>query len=177
MTQSWHTLSTKQVLEYFGITLSGLSNQQVSINQRKYGENRLPEARLDSLWAIFFRQFQSPLIYILLIASIIVFLIQERTDAIIILFVLLFNAVVGTIQEGKAQNTLASLKHLVETPAAVLRNGREETVLDTEVVPGDILFLREGDKIAADARVIVSTGLAVDEAALTGESQPVHKIT
>src|SRR3989344_3608193 len=177
MTQSWHTLSTKQVLEYFGITLSGLSNQQVSINQRKYGENRLPEARLDSLWAIFFRQFQSPLIYILLIASIIVFLIQERTDAIIILFVLLFNAVVGTIQEGKAQNTLASLNHLIRTKALVLREGVEKIIDDFEVVTGDILVLQEGDKVAADARVILSNTLTLDESPLTGESVPVYKFT
>lgn len=171
----WHVKSKQQVQRHFGVPESGLEPRQVEENQLKYGPNALPEAKADSLAVIFLRQFQSPLIYILLAASVVIFFINELTDAVIILFILVFNAVVGTIQEGKAQNTLASLKKFVETKATVLRAGIEEILKDTEVVPGDILVLREGDKVPADARVIESEGLTLDEAALTGESQPVYK--
>jgi Ca2+-transporting ATPase len=171
----WHVKSKQQVQRHFGVPESGLEPRQVEENQLKYGPNALPEAKADSLAVIFLRQFQSPLIYILLAASVVIFFINELTDAVIILFILVFNAVVGTIQEGKAQNTLASLKKFVETKATVLRGGIEEILKDTEVVPGDILVLREGDKVPADARVIESEGLTLDEAALTGESQPVYK--
>jgi Ca2+-transporting ATPase len=141
----WHVKSKQQVQRHFGVPESGLEPRQVEENQLKYGPNALPEAKADSLAVIFLRQFQSPLIYILLAASVVIFFINELTDAVIILFILVFNAVVGTIQEGKAQNTLASLKKFVETKATVLRGGIEEILKDTEVVPGDILVLREGD--------------------------------
>ncbi len=173
----WHTKTKEQIGNYFGVGDSGLTAGQVNEHRNRYGSNTLPQAKTDSIGVIFLRQFQSPLIYILLAASVIIFFIRELTDAVIIVLILLFNAVVGTIQEGKAQNTLASLKQFVETKATVVRSGIEEIILDTEVVPGDILILREGDKIPADARVIESEGLTVDEAALTGESEPVYKTT
>ncbi|MDP3784590.1 MAG: HAD-IC family P-type ATPase, partial [bacterium] len=114
---------------------------------------------------------------ILLAASAVVFLMGETIDGSIILAVLLFNAVVGTIQEGKAQNTLLALKKFVETRATVLREGKELIVPDSEVAPGDIIILQEGEKVPADARIIAAANLKIDEAALTGESEPVHKIT
>jgi Ca2+-transporting ATPase len=170
-----HTWTAEETLKQFATTFEGLGPEQVASSQERYGKNVLAEAKRDSLVAIFARQFQSPLIYILLVASIIIFLIKEVADAAIILFVLLFNAVVGTIQEGRAQNTLASLKKFTQTNATVVRGDIEEIVQDTEVVVGDIVVLREGDKVPADVRIITSTGLTVDEAALTGESQPVYK--
>ncbi|MFZ3015980.1 MAG: HAD-IC family P-type ATPase [Minisyncoccia bacterium] len=105
------------------------------------------------------------------------FLIGEEIDAYIILFVLLFNSFIGTFQEGKAQNTLQALKNFVETKATVLRSGVEIIIPDFEVVPGDVLLLQEGEKVSADARIIFSSNLKIDEAALTGESVAVHKIS
>ena len=99
----------------------------------------------------------------------------EVIDASIIFAVLLFNAIVGTIQEGKAQNTLLALKRFAETSATVLRDGNEFMVPDTEVMPGDIIILREGEKVPADARIIFGNTLKIDEASLTGESEPVTK--
>ena len=131
---------------------------------------------MDGTPLIFLRQFQSPLIYILFAAAGIVFAMGEVIDASIIFAVLLFNAIVGTMQEGKAQNTLRALKNFAETSATVLRDGKELIVLDTEVVPGDIVILQEGEKVPADARIIFSNTLKVDEASLTGESEPVTKI-
>jgi Ca2+-transporting ATPase len=175
MATYWHIESRADLLKKFKSSEQGLTPAQVKENLATYGTNSLPEGKTDSLFIIFLRQFQSPLTYVLLIASVIIFLIQEYTDAGIILFILIFNAVVGTIQEGRAQNTLASLKKFIETRATVLRGGLEEIVPDTHIVPGDILILEEGEKVAGDARLIEASGLLIDESTLTGESEPVEK--
>jgi Ca2+-transporting ATPase len=172
----WYTKTIAEAIEGLHSSERGLSKEEASSRLQEHGFNKLPEAKVDSLAVIFLRQFRSPLIYILLTASLIVFAMGETIDGSIILAVLLFNAVVGTIQEGKAQNTLLALKKFVETKATVLRDGKELIIPDAEVVPGDVLILQEGEKVAADARIILSRNLKVDEAALTGESEPVHKI-
>ena len=171
---------TKTIPEIIGVLRShehGLSKDEAERRLEEYGPNNLPEGKVDSLSVIFLRQFRSPLIYILLAASAVVLSMGEIVDGSIILAVLLFNAVVGTIQEGKAQNTLRALKKFVETKATVLREGKELLASDSELVPGDIIILQEGEKVPADARLIVATNLKIDEAALTGESSPVHKIS
>lgn len=175
MTTHWYTKSSTAVIEELGSSERGLSSAEAILRLKQHGQNKLPEAKVDGNFVIFLRQFQSPLIYILIAASIAVFVIGEVVDGSIILAVLLFNAIVGTIQEGKAQNTLLALKKFVETKATVLRDDKEIIISDTELVPGDILILQEGEKVPADMRVIVSHNLKVDEAALTGESEPVYK--
>lgn len=175
MNKTWHTLTQKQIFRDLHTSPQGLSDEQIEESRKKHGENVLPAPKQDSLWVIFFRQFQSPLIYILIIASIIVFIFKEYSDAGIILFVLAFNALVGTFQEGKARNALFSLNRLVKTQAVVIRNGEENVIEDTEVVVGDVLLIQEGDKVPADARLISAASLKVDESALTGESLAVHK--
>lgn len=174
---SWHTKTIPKVLDALHTRERGLTKEEATKRLRDYGYNRLPEGKVDGLLVIFFRQFQSPLIYILLMASAIVFAMGETIDGSIILAVLLLNAIVGTIQEGKAQNTLLALKKFVETNATVLRDGKELIIPDSEVMTGDIIILQEGEKVSADARIIAVTNLKIDEAALTGESKPVHKIT
>ncbi len=172
----WHAKTVPDVFSILHVSERGLTADEVARRLKEYGYNKLPESRPDGLSIIFLRQFQSPLIYILLAASAVVFFMGETVDGSIILAVLLFNAIVGTIQEGKAQNTLLALKRFVETKATVLRDGKELIISDTEVVPGDIIILAEGEKIPADARVIISNSLKADEAAMTGESEPVQKI-
>jgi len=172
---SWHTKTVPEVLGALDSREHGLTKEEATERFQKYGLNKLPEGKVDGLLLIFFRQFQSPLIYILFAAAGIVFAMGEVIDASIIFAVLLFNAIVGTIQEGKAQNTLLALKKFAETSATVLRDGKELIVLDTEVMPGDIIILQEGEKVSADARIIFSNTLRVDEASLTGESEPVTK--
>ncbi|MBI2036400.1 HAD-IC family P-type ATPase [Candidatus Microgenomates bacterium] len=176
MDYAWHTKKAEDVFGILHSNKNGLSKEEAISRLEKYGLNKLPDAKVDSLLIIFLRQFQSPLIYVLFIASLIVFAMHEFIDGSIILFVLLFNAVVGTIQEGKAQNTLLALKKFSETNATAVRDGEEVVIPDYEVVPGDVIILQEGDKIPADARIIFSNNLTVDEAALTGESEPVRKI-
>ena len=172
---SWHTKTVPEVLDLLRSHEHGLTKEEATERFQKYGLNKLPEEKVDGLLLIFLRQFKSPLIYILFAAAGIVFAMGEVIDASIIFAVLLFNAIVGTIQEGKAQNTLLALKKFAETSATVLRDGKELIVLDTEVMPGDIIILQEGEKVPADARIIFSNTLKVDEASLTGESEPVTK--
>ena len=177
MTQpfSWHNKNISEIFEILHSTDHGLTIQEAENRLKEKGPNKLPTGKVDSLLTIFLRQFQSPLIYILFVASFIIFFSGEIIDGSIILLVLLFNAIVGTIQEGKAQNTLLALKKFVETNAIVLRGGKEIIIPDSELVPGDIIFLQEGEKVPADARIIHSANLKIDEASLTGESGPILK--
>ncbi|MCR4275751.1 MAG: HAD-IC family P-type ATPase [Candidatus Wolfebacteria bacterium] len=172
----WHSKTLPEIFDALRSREHGLTKEEATERLREYGLNKLPEGKVDGLHVIFLRQFQSPLIYILLAASAIVFAMGETVDGSIILAVLLFNAIVGTIQEGKAQNTLLALKKFVETKATVLREGKELIIPDSEVTSGDIIILQEGEKVPADARVISAANLKIDEAALTGESEPVRKI-
>ena len=172
---SWHTKTVSDVLLALRSRERGLTKEEAAKRFQEYGLNKLPEGKVDSLLLIFLRQFQSPLIYILFVAAGIVLAMGEVIDASIIFAVLLFNAIVGTIQEGKAQNTLLALKRFAETSATVVRDGKEFIVPDTEVIPGDIIVLQEGEKVPADARIIFANTLKIDEASLTGESEPVTK--
>ena len=176
MSQSWYSFSLEKTFNKLESSDRGLSLDTVKERLKQYGQNSLPEEKPHSKLRLFFNQFQSSLIYILLVASVVIFLIGETMDSYIILAILLFNAVVGVIQEGKAQNTLLALKKFVETSATVLRDGKEYIIPDREVIPGDILLLQEGERIPADARVILSQSLKIDEASLTGESEPIYKI-
>lgn len=174
---SWYAKNISEIFKILDSRETGLTKIEAEQRLKKYGKNRLPEGKTDSLVTIFFHQFKSPLIYILLVASIVVIVMGEIIDGSIILIVLLFNAIIGTFQEGKAQNTLFALKKSLNTRAVVLRGEQEYLVSDEEVVPGDIVFLREGERVPADARIISSIYLQTDEAALTGESKPVEKET
>lgn len=172
---AWHTKEWKAVVADLQTSAGGLTVGEAARRLEADGPNALPAPPVDTLFDIFIQQFKSPLIYVLLLASVAIFAIGETVDGMILLVVLLFNAIVGTIQEGRAQNTLAALKRFAATNATVWRDGLELVIPDHEVVVGDILVLRGGDKVAADARMIDAVGLKVDEAALTGESEPVAK--
>ncbi|HDQ16507.1 MAG TPA: HAD family hydrolase [Candidatus Vogelbacteria bacterium] len=175
MKDKWYLLSTDEALNKLKTTSKGLARAEVEERLGQYGLNELPEAKPDSFLRIFFRQFQSSLIYILLLAALVVALLGELIDAGIITAVLLLNAIIGSIQEGKAQNTLFALKRFSETEALVLRDGQEILINDKKIVPGDIIILRDGDRAPADARLIWTTNLRVEEATLTGESEPITK--
>ena len=172
----WHALSLQSAeRELRADFRNGLSPEEASLRLARYGPNELPRPESEGYFRIFLRQFQSPLIYILIAAGGVVLALGETVDAALIVLVLLFNAVVGMVEEGKAENTLAALRKFSETSATVIRAGRETVVPDREAVPGDLLAIREGEKVPADARVIEAKALQVDEAALTGESNPVLK--
>src|SRR3989344_1913397 len=145
----WHAKTPSEVLDLLRSREHGLTQEEAAGRFTKYGSNKVPEEKVDGLFIIFLRQFKSPLIYILVIAAGIVFGMGEFIDALVIFAVLFFNAVVGTIQEGKAQNALLALKKFGETSATVLRDGKEIIVPDTGVMPGDVIILQEGEKVPA----------------------------
>ncbi|MBI4600296.1 HAD-IC family P-type ATPase [Candidatus Uhrbacteria bacterium] len=173
---SWHTLSQKLLCQELETNLSsGLSSREAERRLRTYGVNALPEEKTEPLFMIFARQFASPLILVLFASAAVLFFLNHAGDAVIIFFVLLFNASIGTIHEGRSNQALRALKNFVRTTAQVLRDGRVDIVADTNLVPGDVILLTEGERVPADARIIESNGLRADESSLTGESIPVDK--
>jgi Ca2+-transporting ATPase len=153
----------------------GLSPDEVERRIRRHGENALPGAAGRSWAAVFVSQFKSPLIHLLVAAAGIALAIGARTDAIVIAVVVVFNALIGAFQEGRAERALGALRRLAEHKARVLRGGRAVIVEARNVVPGDVLHVGAGEAVAADARLVDAAGLQVAEAALTGESLPVGK--
>lgn len=173
--QKYFNLPTADIFKELKSSQKGLGQKEAKKRLKRDGPNKLPEFKTDGLFIIFLRQFKSPFIYILLAAGGIVFATGETVDGFIIISVLLFNSVIGTVQEGKARNILLALKKITKTQATVLRDGKEAIISDEEVVVGDIVILREGEKVPADARLLSSSSLQVDESSLTGESLPIHK--
>lgn len=167
--------STDEVLAELNSGGEGLSFNEIERRREKYGSNILEAANKEFAIKIFLRQFESPIIYILLASAIAVFALGDTADGIIILAVLIINAIIGAFQEGRAQNTLFALRSMVVTNAVVIRNGKEMIIPSGDLVPGDVFILRAGDKVPADGRIIEAQGLKVDEAALTGESESVRK--
>ena len=166
----WHNLSIQETAQVFDIDLEkGLSLEQVKENQEKFGFNQLPQKKPLSQMKIFLDQFKSILIYILIISEIITLILKEWTDAVVIFFAIALSTVVGYIQERKASNALRELKKVLEIKSICIRNGKEKQVSQKDLVPGDIIILKAGDKVPADARIIKSSNLKINEAALTGE--------
>ena len=171
----WHALETDEVFKILKSNSSGISEKEALERATTYGLNKLPETKVESIFVIFLRQFENPLIYILLAAAAAVFVMGDYTDGIMIGIVLVLNALVGAIQEGRARNTLHALEKFVETRAVVIRDGAEIIVPDSNLVVGDVIILQEGEKVAADARITSDRSLKVNESALTGESESVFK--
>ena len=175
MSTPWHSLTVEEVLQKVGSRLSGLTSSEVEERLRKFGRNELV-AKKKSPLEMFVKQFANFLIGILLVATVISFILGEVIDATAILIIVLIMAIMGFVQEYRAERTLEALKKLAAPTCKVLRDGEEKVIDAAEVVPGDILILSEGDRIAADARVVESIDLETDEAPLTGESTPVAKL-
>ena len=172
---SSHTLSPGQVLELLGTGPGGLSQPEVQERLNLYGPNELAVGKKISPIRIFFRQFQNLLIAILIVATAISFLLGESLDAWVILVIVLACVFLGFIQEYRAEQAAAALRQMAAPEATVVRDGREVVVPAQEVVPGDLLVLHTGDRVAADARLLEVVNLKADEALLTGESTAVDK--
>ena len=173
----WHTLQVEEVYQRLETQAEGLRPDVAAQRLARYGPNELQAARQISPWEILFDQFKNVLIIILLIATALSAFLGEGVDAIAILVIVVFAVVLGFVQEYRAERAIEALKEMAAPTAAVVRDGEEEEIPAREVVPGDIMILRAGDKIPADARLIESINLQVEEAALTGESMPVEKHT
>ncbi len=171
----WHALPIEEVFDRLNARPEGLSHREAERRLAEHGPNRLPEPRRRGPLVRFLLQFHNVLIYVLLVASVITALLGHWVDFAVILGVVVINALIGFIQEGKAERALESIRRLLTHEAVVLRDGRRETIPAEGLVPGDIVFLQSGDKIPADLRLSQVKSLHVEEAMLTGESVPVEK--
>jgi len=172
---AWHSLKPEEVFEKLESGPEGLSEQEASARVDLYGPNELPKPKPRSAWRRLAAQFNNVLIYVLLGAGMLTAMLGHWVDAGVIIGVVLINAVIGFVQEGKAERALQAVTDLLSPQAVVLRGGHRMTVAATALVPGDIVALQSGDRVPADLRLFKLKGLRIDEAILTGESQPVEK--
>ncbi|AIS52151.1 calcium-transporting ATPase 1 [Thermoanaerobacter kivui] len=155
---------------------NGLTQEQANERLLKYGKNALKEKKKKSIFSLFLEQFKDYMVLILIIASIISFFLGETTDAVIILAIVILNALLGTIQENKAEKSLEALKKLSQPLAKVIRDGKVMEVEASSLVIGDVVLIEAGNIIPADGRLVEAKNLKVDESVLTGESVPVEKV-
>ena len=174
--QDWHALPVPEVLEALGThRQQGLTAAEVAARQERYGFNELQEAPRPGFLARLWQQFNNFLIWILVVASLISLALGDVVEAGAIMAIVVLNAVLGVIQESRAEEALAALKKMAAPEAQVIREGRQITIPARELVPGDIVLLETGNYVPADIRLIEAVNLRVEEAALTGESVPVNK--
>ncbi|MEN8132752.1 MAG: cation-transporting P-type ATPase [Pseudomonadota bacterium] len=173
--QQWHVLEVAQALEILNSSRDGLSTPEARERIARYGPNRLPESKPRGPLIRFLAQFHNVLIYVLLAAGAVTALLHHWLDTGVILGVVLINALIGFVQEGKAEDALRAIRRMLSPQAIVLRDGHRVTVDAVELVRGDVVPLQAGDKVPADLRLFQTKGLRIEEAALTGESAPVEK--
>jgi magnesium-transporting ATPase (P-type) len=175
--ENWHVKNETAVFEQLETTAEGLSEDEVNKRLARYGSNRIAEAKARSPWLRFLYQFHNVLIYVLIVAAVVTAILQHWIDSGVIFGVVLINAIIGFVQEGKAEDALRAIRQMLSPNAMVMRSGRQLTIPAEDLVPGDIVLLQSGDKVPADLRLFRVKGLQVQEAALTGESMAVDKIT
>ncbi|MDD5702340.1 MAG: HAD-IC family P-type ATPase, partial [Dehalococcoidales bacterium] len=179
--RNWYQLSTEEVFRKLDCNAEGLTSSEASERLKQYGPNELPTAKPNAFKRLL-RQFNNPMIYVLLVAAAITGFLTLRgehmlPDTAVILGVVILNVVLGFFQEGKTESALEALRHMIVRECLVLRDGEQKIIPTRELVPGDIVILNSGDRIPADLRLFFTKEIAVDEAALTGESVPVEKNT
>lgn len=173
--QPFWSISPEETLKIIESRNEGLSFEEVDKRLKLFGFNTIETKDSFSSIKLFFNQFKSPLIFILMLAGLVTVFLRDLVDSIVIFSAVLVNVLLGFYQENKAENVLELLKSYVKTHARVRRSGQEQIIDSSGLVPGDIMRITQGDKISADGRVIFASNLEVDEAVLTGESLPVHK--
>ncbi len=171
-----HSIDTKHLSDIFDTHLQmGLTGQQAQERLGKHGPNELIERPKPGFWKMLLEQFNNFLVIILIIAAVISLLLGEIVDASAIMAIVVLNAILGVVQESKAEQALAALKKMAAPNASVLRDGHRVTVPARELVPGDVVYLEAGNYVPADMRLIETVNLKIEEASLTGESVPVNK--
>lgn len=176
--KNWFNLSVEEVSNELKSDLdSGLSTDEVKRRLKEYGSNKLPEKEKTPEWIKFLTHFNDILIFILLVAAVVTFVLGHYIDTVVILLVAVINALIGYVQENKAEKALEGIRELLSLQATVLRDGKKEDIESTDLVPGDIALLKAGDKVPADIRLVQADRLNVEESPLTGESTSVEKQT
>lgn len=173
----WYNLGIKEVLKKLDSSQEGLKDSEAKKRLEKFGYNELERYKKINPWQIFFSQFKNLLVIILFFATFLSIFIGEIVDAILISIIILILTIIGFLQEYRAEKTLEALRRLGASKAMVIRNGKEIEIDAKELVPGDVILLDAGDKVPADARIIESISLELDDSMLTGESVPVSKVT
>jgi len=173
--QSWHDSRVESALSELMATPAGLSSEEAQTRLKTWGPNRLPEPPKRSPIKRFLMQFHNILIYVLLGSAVITMVLNHVVDTTVILAVVIANAIIGFIQEGKAENAMEAIRQMLAPRASVLRSGERHTVDGVSLVPGDIVLLEAGDKVPADLRLLQTRGVHIQESILTGESLPVEK--
>ncbi|MBI4407533.1 MAG: HAD-IC family P-type ATPase, partial [Candidatus Kerfeldbacteria bacterium] len=171
----FHTLTIPETLTELASSADGLKSTEAKLRLGQSGANVLPSAKLKRWWEVLWEQVKSPLVFVLLGATLISVLLSEFVDATVIFGAVLIQVVVGFVQEYKAQTSLQALQRVIALSARVLRDDKELVLAAQELVPGDVVLLEAGDKIPADVRLLHVADFEVNEAALTGESEPVRK--
>ncbi len=173
---TWHSLPAEETAKTLGTDLErGLAPAEVVARQRRLGPNELIEREGPAFWQLLLDQFRQFLVIILIVAALISFFLGEWLDGVAILAIVILNAVIGVVQESKAEQALAALKKLAAPEARVIRDGHQATIPARDLVPGDLVLLETGNYVPADLRLVESVNLRIDEASLTGESVPVQK--
>jgi len=172
---NWHCLTSKEIFNLTGSSMNGLTREKAALNLAEFGLNELQEKKKKPAWLLFLAQFSDFMILVLLAAAIIAGIAGDITDTIIILIIVVLNAIVGFVQEYKAEKAMEALKKIAAFQAQVIRNGETFTISAAELVPGDLVLLEAGNVVPADIRLIETHSLRIDEAALTGESVPAEK--
>ncbi|WP_083218367.1 cation-transporting P-type ATPase [Candidatus Thiodiazotropha endoloripes] len=171
----WHASDYRAVFERYDSNQAGLSSDQAKKHYELYGANRLPEPEPVPAWKRFLHQFHNLLIYVLIVAGVVTALLQHWLDASVIFGVVVINALIGYLQEGKAENALNAIRQMLSPQAMVLRDEVQLTVDAEQLVVGDVVLLQSGDRVPADLRLFRVKGLQLQESALTGESMAVEK--
>ena len=175
MEKMYNKMNKKKLLKEFDTSMSGLDEKEVKRRITKYGLNELPKEEHHGVMEIFFNSLKDPIIYVLIVAAILSFVVNEPVDAIAIVFIILIDAVVSTFQEFRAEKNSEALKNLIKFKVKVIRNNKHYEINSEKVVPGDIIVLESGTQVSADARILSCNNLTVDESVLTGESIGVTK--
>jgi len=174
---NWHTLTVDEVAQRLETTTGGLSPEHAAERLAHFGANELKEKRARSPWRMLLDQFSDFMIIVLIIAAIISGIVGDIEDTIAIIVIVILNAVIGFVQEYRAERAMAALKRMAEAGAHVLRDGHPKIINASELVPGDVVLLEAGNVVPADLRIIETARLKIDESALTGESVAVEKQT
>ncbi len=172
-----HAVPVEDTFAALGVTANGLSQDHADLRLRQFGANRLPEARKRSPFLRFLAHFHNVLIYVLLGAAVVTAGLGHFIDTGVIVAVVIANAVIGFVQEGRAEQAMEAIRQMLAPRTSVLRDGHRRSLEGALVVPGDIVLLEPGEKVPADLRLIQADGLRIEEAILTGESVPVDKAT
>jgi magnesium-transporting ATPase (P-type) len=171
----WFAMTGDEVLAAVGGRAEGLTDREANERRARYGPNRLPKSRRRSAWQRFLQQFRNLFIYVLLGAALISLLLDHLVDTVVILAVVLINAAIGFLQEGRAEAALDAIRAMIDPRATVIRGASRRTVSADEIVPGDLVVIEAGDRVPADLRLLRQRNLRIAEAALTGESVAVEK--